>query len=589
MKKTAEEFNKTPVTKGVVTDSDGTMTPFVPLERMQEAKPTPEYLEGMRQASFNNPDTVFMILTGRKNGEGNNIYGDALKPDEEGRQPKIVIATENGAYMQFRPIESDQLMIPASTEGMSQIAEPLSDEMKSRIQGIMSGAAGTHYTEDSNNTSEEKWIRAEVKTYGFTAHYREPSDPAQKEEFNQIKEQIKSEFEALGRETDLEVHLGATSSFTVEKVSKGATIAKLADKNPVLSVLFASQGIVIDKMQSMSFAGDDVGDRAAQKEINDRLEEGTLKGYTLRPSNYTPFDPSHRVPNGPKETVVQDSLYVLGSNEMLPQEIQRSFFIQPETLETLNALREDLSEKGLLPSKNTDDQTPPIVLLTSGDILIQEPERYPQETLENLKDWDKGKVVLLASEENPQSLKIKELARDNANIVAVSPEGAVYQQGEYLDLASSLTAAKADNKITSANESRSEEIQQLRAIQATLVSKGILIPKAIAPAAKQEQPTQEDVKPAAQQEVQSDAQQQEQPAVAQETAAAGRQEPPAEAEAAVVAPPVAQAAETSALGQLAVRPSSPGTVAGRTINRRRGRDSLQQTTQPAKKSRGARM
>ncbi|WP_340202076.1 hypothetical protein [Ascidiimonas sp. W6] len=553
MKKSAEEFNATPTKKWAVTDSDGTMTPFVPLQMMQEAKPSKEYLENLRQASFANPEMGFMILTGRKNGEANNFYGEALKPDEDGRRPKIVIASENGAFMQFKPIESDELMIPATTDGMNEFAKPMSEELKERVRSIMSNAAGSHYTEDSNDTSESKWIRAEVKTYGFTAHYREPSNPEEKAEFNQVKEQIKSDFEALGRETDLEVHLGATSSFTVEQVSKGTTIAKLADNDPQIQALFQSQGITTAKPEKMSYSGDDVGDRAAQTELNNRFKEGTLEGYTSRPNNFTPFDPAGRVPNGPKETEVQDSLYIIGNSEMLPQEIHRSYFIDPQVLDTLDGLRQDLSSKGLLPSQN-GDQTPPIVLLTSGDILIQEPERLPQEALNSLKEWDRGKVVLIVDQEGPESVKLKQMPQANENIVAVTSKGAVYTQGAYLDLQGDLTAAKNNNQITSASPERSAEVQALRAIQSVLITNGVLQNIEAKPAAQQE--VQEDSKPAAQQQVQPAAQ-----VVQQEVQPAAQ---------------VAQVALVSSIGQLAAMPVVEGGPSSRTR-----RSTSQERTQAA--------
>jgi trehalose-phosphatase len=575
MKIDKNELRETPVTKWKITDSDGTV---VPLNADASAtRPSTEFLEQIRQYSFENRDTAIVVLSGRKDSELYDLfYKNALEPNAEGVVPKVILASENGAFIR----------VSSDPENVHKLAEPLSEELQSEILNMIKEVAGKYFT--SELSEAEIMIRPEMKTFGCTCHYR-ISD----EEGSEILDKIKEGLSKIS-ENNPGFHLdfAAANAFTIERVSKGATITKLIDRSDDLRSILDSVDFSFNQALSMSYVGDDRGDWPALNAVDERILDGTLKeGYTMRPSNHSPNTPdvASRLPNGPKETGSKNALFILGTKDKSAQEMHREYFLSDEYSARFSELRVSLQNRGMLPTQNEESKALPIVLLSSGDILIQEPERYPQETLENLKDWDKGKVVLLASEENPQSLKIKELARDNANIVAVSPEGAVYQQGEYLDLASSLTAAKADNKITSANESRSEEIQQLRAIQATLVSKGILIPKAIAPAAKQEQPTQEDVKPAAQQEVQSDAQQQEQPAVAQETAAAGRQEPPAEAEAAVVAPPVAQAAETSALGQLAVRPSSPGTVAGRTINRRRGRDSSQQTTQPAKKSRGARM
>lgn len=567
--KTAQEFNETKATKIVATDSDGTMTPFVPLARMQEAKPTPEYLEAMRQASFEDPETLRVILTGRKNGEGNNIYGDALKPDDEGRIPKIIIATENGAFLQTKPIDSEELMIPAGTDGMVQAAEPLTDEFKAEVQEFFNSTAGNHYTEDPGDQSEEKWFRAEVKTYGYTIHYREPADEAQKQEFDQMKEQIKGKLTEIGQNTDMEVHLGATSSFTMEKVSKGATLTKLIEGDAATVQTLADAGIQMGTVTTAGFFGDDRGDQAAQEVVNSKVAAGEIQGGTYRTSNFTPFDPDHRVPNAPKETVVQDSMYMIGSSETLPQEIHRSNFLQPDLLENIDALRQDLSDKGLLPSKN-DENTPPLVLLTSGDILIQEPERYPQETLDTLKDWDKGKVVLMVNEgvEASQSLKLKEMARDNANIVAVTPQGNVFQQGESLDLSGPLTAAKAANQIPSTSEERSAEIQLLRAIQATLVGQGIITPKPILEVAKQPQPQQQ----AQQQEAQDGQQAMQVEPVAPVAAAA--QAAGAEQQAA----PAAAQAPVAGVAALAQLPAQGNTIGERVSNRRRSRSQEQTST-----------
>jgi hypothetical protein len=44
-----------------------------------------------------------------------------------------------------------------------------------------------------------------------------------------------------------------------------------------------------------------------------------------------------------------------------------------------------LTARGVLPSQSAKDNTLPIVLLTTRDILIQKAEDYPKEYLEKLK------------------------------------------------------------------------------------------------------------------------------------------------------------------------------------------------------------
>ena len=320
-----EEFENQPIKKWVVTDSDGTVAPFVKLEEMEKALPPKEFLEGIRNLSFENPDVGIMILSGRKNGELNNFYKEAMRPNEEGITPKFVLASENGAFMQFKPIDdTNELIIPGGHERIHQMAEPLTEAQKDSIEKIMSDAAGVHYTSDSKDTSEKMWIKAEVKKYGFTAHYREPSNQADKPAFEQAISEIKAAFQELGKQGDLEVHLGATSSFTVEKVSKGATIEQIAANSEQFQKVCEENGMRTDKPVMMSYSGDDTGDRPALKALNDRFAEGTLQGYTSRPNNFTPFDPAGRTPNGPKELFVRDTMYILGTEDKLAQEMHLS-------------------------------------------------------------------------------------------------------------------------------------------------------------------------------------------------------------------------------------------------------------------------
>ncbi|MEM9000548.1 MAG: hypothetical protein AAGB24_09815 [Bacteroidota bacterium] len=474
MKKEGEpNFQDTPVTKWVVTDSDGTVAPFVKLAEMEKALPPKEFLEALRRFSFENPEVGIMILSGRKNGELNNFYGEALREDAEGKRPKFVLASENGAFLQLQPIATDELIISEQEEHMHQMAEPVSETLMQRVEAVMAAAAGEHYTNDSKDTSEDKWIRAEVKKYGFTAHYREPSDPNDKAEFEQVKEQIKAGFQKLGEEEDLEVHLGATSSFTIERVSKGATMRKLADNDPELSKVLLANGIVTEKPVQISYSGDDTGDRPALSELNKRFTEGTLEGYTSRPCNFTPHDPEGRTPNGPKELEVRDTFYILGSSEKLAQEMHRENFTDIAAFERLNTLRKTLSDAQLLPSQNEQQAVPPIVLLASGDILLQQPERYPQETLEQLREWSAGKVVLMANNEESKS-NLEALATDNTNLIVATPDGQFYHNGTQIDYTEDFDQAKNQNIVISNDPERANEIQLLRAVQSSCLDMGLI-------------------------------------------------------------------------------------------------------------------
>ncbi|WP_340203580.1 hypothetical protein [Ascidiimonas sp. W6] len=485
----AKEFRETPIKKWVITDSDGTIFPHVNLKNKDKATPPKEFLEQMKQYSIDNPDTGIMVLSGRMSGELNNFYRGAMGPDEEGRTPKIVLASENGAFMQFKPISENAENL-SHHEDVIAVAQPISDELKNAMEQIMVAAAGDHYTSNTSDSSENIWVKSELKTYGVTAHLQMPANEADMPEFEAIKEQIAEGFQALGEEQGLLVHLDAAAALTIELVSKGLTMQNIANESPGLKQIFEDNGLTTEKPTQMSYSGDDVGDMTAMNVLNEKFNSGELQGYTSRPSNYTPYDPEDRNPNNPLDARVQDSFFIVGSEEVLPQDQHRSYFLDTTAFEKLNEIRQALSDRQLLPSQSGDTETPPIVLLTSGDILIQQPERYPEGALDNLKDWDQGKVILMAEDTGMEAMKIKELPKKNANIVVATPQGAFYAQAQptqtageeqlttgsrqYLDLSSNLRSAKVANEIITANPERNEQFELLRNIQTVLVDQGFV-------------------------------------------------------------------------------------------------------------------
>ncbi len=469
-----EEYENVKVKRWHVTDSDGTMVPFVPLEKKELAKLEPQELLKVRDFLIANPEIGFAVLTGRQNGEANNAYKTLMEPDGEGRQAKAILLTENGANLQTGQVYSENEMLNAEEHaGLHQLVTPLTETEIARVEQIMSDAAGEHYTNDPKNTSEEKWIRAEVKKFGFTAHYREPNNPEEKVQFEQVKEQIKEGFQQLGEETGLHVHLGATSSFTIEKVSKGTTIAQLAENaGPVVDAL-NTQGIQTDKPVWMSYSGDDTGDFPALKEINDRLERGEIKGVTTMPNNYTTFDPEGRTPRDWKNESVIDTLYLLGSQEKMAQEVHRGNISSLEASNQLSDLRQGLQDKGLMPSQNREADLPQIVVLNSGDILLPEPEKYTSQQINSLKDLD-VKVVLMVAGNGPDSGKLKTTALETENFIAITPEGKAFTKGNAIDLTDRLTAAKSGNKVISKDPVRGAEMQLLRGVQEVLADQGLI-------------------------------------------------------------------------------------------------------------------
>lgn len=481
----AKQFNETEIIKHLVTDSDGTMFRFVPLEFKHEAGPNAAQIERLRQYSFANPDTNITILSGRTVEELNDFYGDALRPDDRGRIPKIVLAGENGAKLQFSPVvHVQESAIPNDQPNFTSVANPLSETEKEDINALMTRTARNHYTNDSSDTSEEKWVLAEIKTYGVTAHLKEPKEEAQRGKFQEIKRELASAFNEYGKEREMLVHLNAASAFTMERVSKGVTMEMLADNHSKLKRIFRDEGRILGKATTIFYGGDDIGDRAALKVLNDKFSKGELYGFTLRPNNYTTADPVGRISNDPKESAVNDSFYVIGSSEVTAQDQYRSMFTDNDSFVKIAEIRQNLSDRGLMPSQSGKDQTPPIVLLPNRDILIQEPHMYPRESLESLKTWNQGNVVLLATDSQEVNT-LKEIAKENQNIVVADHVGNIYARGrnedssknipmEHFNLEEDLKVAKDDNLLISESVDRAQEIQFLWSLQAVLFTNGIL-------------------------------------------------------------------------------------------------------------------
>ena len=469
-----EVFKNTPVTKWITSDSDGTIAPFVKVEDKDKAKPDKEFIDAIRQQSFENPDTVFMIISGRQAWELPGLYENIFLPNEEGKLPKIVIASENGAHMQFKHIDPSELSDEnRSHKNILQFATPLDDTAIGEIEKIIKDAMGEeHYTRNVKDTSPDKWIKAEVKNYGFTFHESPPKDEASLSKYNEAKAKIKTEFTDYGEKHNLLVHLDAASAMTMEKISKGATMEKIIKGDKDMSVFFRENGLVTAEPTWMTYSGDDVGDRAALRVLNNAFKEGKVEGYTSCPSNYTPYDPEGRTPNNPKDSALSDSFFILGSTTQLAQEQHKVNITNPKNAEELNNLRKALSDTQLMPSQSGSPDTPPIVLLTNNDILIQEPHRYSEEALNELKNWDRGKVVLLA--DTQETTALQDIAKANSNVYIASTNGLIQGKGQKHDFESDLNKAVNENVVISKDPKVSEQMQLLRGWQSVLSNKGIL-------------------------------------------------------------------------------------------------------------------
>ncbi|MFB1040720.1 MAG: hypothetical protein QMC35_09700 [Polaribacter sp.] len=89
--------------------------------------------------------------------------------------------------------------------------------------------------------------------------------------------------------------------------------------------------------------------------------------------NFTYYDPKKIANSDPTKPAQDDNFYILGSSKQLPENLAKDYSNGSEKGQELENLTDALSKIGLLPSQNSNT-IPPIVLLTSGDILIQKPE-----------------------------------------------------------------------------------------------------------------------------------------------------------------------------------------------------------------------
>ncbi len=453
------------INKWIVTDSDGTVVPFHSDPNI--TVPSEKFIEKLRAFSFENPTTGIMVLSGRKDEDLSKFYKKAFRANKEGKIPNVVLASENGAF----------LRVSTDPKNVYQQTNPLSNELKECIENIVKSAAGIYYFKEFKDFDDKQIaICLEMKTFGLSVHFRKPNDKA--DEVAVILDKIKEGFEHIVAEnTQLHADFNAANAFTLELVSKGITMDKLANHDQDFTDIFNRVGLATCKPIFISYSGDDRGDWPALNVLNDLLNNGALEGYTSRPNNYSPNSPDVqlRTPNGPRETGAGNSFYVLGSKEVSAQEQHQHDFLDQHTIYYRNKIRIELSNRGLLPSQSGDAQTPPIVVLSTGDILIQEPERYKVEVLDQLTTWSSGKLILMVNGADSTSLKVKALGLgENTNLIAVSPKGQMYCSGEYRDLGRPLGEYKYLSNIVSANPERSAEIQLLWAVQQILVKEALI-------------------------------------------------------------------------------------------------------------------
>lgn len=110
--------------------------------------------------------------------------------------------------------------------------------------------------------------------------------------------------------------------------------------------------------------------------------------------NFTYYDPKKIANSDPTKPAQDNNFYILGSSKQLPEDLAKDYSNGSEKGQELESLTDALSNIGLLPSQN-GNTIPPIVLLTSGDILIQKPEDYSAEAISKLAKWDNSRKIIL--------------------------------------------------------------------------------------------------------------------------------------------------------------------------------------------------
>lgn len=396
-----KKFQEIPVTSWTVTDNDGTLVPLHSDPTV--TRPSKEILERMREYSFQNPEIGIMILSGRKDSELYDFYKNAFKLDLDGAIPKIVLASENGAYIRSA-VKPDELR---------RQSEPLSSKVKESIKEIVARAAGEFYCDSKELNKGQLAVAVEIKDFGCTCHFRHSGDPHEMEKLEDIKTLICQGFQELvTKDENLHLDAHAASAVTLELVSKKMTFQKLAKNEIELS------GIVSKIPLTISYTGDDTGDLEVLATLSAKLEKNIFDGYTARVCNYSPTSPdvATRICNSPEETKGKENFYILGTNSKSAQVMTAEYVFDAEKARQLDILRKELVKFGLISRPEIDIL--PVVLLSTGDVLIQSSEKYPHSVLENLKEWSYRKIVLRSNDQNSDEI-LKNIVAVNKNVTVV--------------------------------------------------------------------------------------------------------------------------------------------------------------------------
>lgn len=192
-------------------------------------------------------------------------------------------------------------------------------------------------------------------------------------------------------------------------------------------------------------------------------------------------DSDGRTPNNLTAPEANNSFFILGSKDQLPQEQHRANFRDTKKAKELSNLREELSNINLLPSQTGKQDTPPIVLLTTGDIIIQKPEDYKADVLNNITLSADRKVILVTDKEE----ELIRAGMDYPEAFVSKNIGIVYNGKVFFNdvkvqkpkkINQDVFVDRIENPSTSVDQEVGLQLQHLKALQQFLIKENFIKP-----------------------------------------------------------------------------------------------------------------
>ena len=192
-------------------------------------------------------------------------------------------------------------------------------------------------------------------------------------------------------------------------------------------------------------------------------------------------DSDSRTPNSPTAPEANNSFFILGGKDKLPQEPHIAKIKYTKNAEELSNLREELSNINLLPSQTGKQDTPPIVLLTTGDIIIQKPEDYEADVLNNLTLSADRKVILVIDKKE----ELKRAVKEYPNAFVSENVGVAYKREVFFndvdqqkpkEINQDVFDDGIENPIISVDDEVGFQLQHLKALQQFLIKENFIKP-----------------------------------------------------------------------------------------------------------------